>query len=342
LNYYENLLGQNRMLDAKFMKANILDHPSKNVINAMATSVLSLYTLDDNPECNSIENVLRQSILLIGTFPTLMVYAYQACLHYHRHESLVIHKPRPDLSTAENILYMLRPDQAYTPLEARLLDLSLIIHAEHGGGNNSTFATHLITSATTDTYSVIAAALGSLKGTRHGGASLKVLEMFNDIKENVQNWDDELEIRDYLMKIINKEAFDKSGLIYGIGHAIYTISDPRAEVLKRYAHELALEKGLEKEFMLHDKIEKMAPGLLSRNKHTHKQMCANVDFYSGFVYAMLNIPEELFIPLFAVARIVGWSAHRMEEIVNEGKIIRPAYKNVGDTLEYVALSDRNL
>ncbi|OON98683.1 MAG: citrate synthase [Epulopiscium sp. Nele67-Bin004] len=341
LEYFEELLGEKRMLDPKFMKSNILDHPSKNVINAMATSVLSLYTLDENPECNSIKNVLQQSILLIATFPTLMVYAYQAYLHYHQNESLVIHKPRPDLTTAENILYMLRPDQSYTPLEATLLDLSLIIHAEHGGGNNSTFATHLITSATTDTYSVVAAALGSLKGTRHGGASLKVLEMFNNIKENVTDWEDDRAIREYLLKIVNKEAFDRSGLIYGIGHAIYTVSDPRAVVLKQYARQLAIEKELEHEFLLHAKIEELAPEILNEVKpHQNKQMCANVDFYSGFVYSMLNIPEELFIPLFAVARIVGWTAHRMEEIVNEGKIIRPAYKSVIELLDYVSIENR--
>ncbi|OOB77016.1 MAG: citrate synthase [Epulopiscium sp. Nuni2H_MBin003] len=340
LEYYNGVLGANRILTHTFIKSYILDNPSPSIMNSMARSVLALYTFDENAESNDLDNVLRQSIELIACFPTLMVYAYQAYSHYYKHESLFIHAPQPEFSTAENILYMLRPDKSFTKLEATLLDLSLIIHAEHGGGNNSTFATHLITSATTDTYSVIAAALGSLKGVRHGGASLKVLQMFNDIKENVKDWTNEEELKEYLSKIATKQAFDGTGLIYGIGHAIYIISDPRAQVLKSYAEQLAVEKGLEAEFELHAKIEKLAPMVLGELKGDFNKLCANVDFYSGFVYSMLNIPEELFIPLFAVSRIVGWAAHRLEELVNEGKIIRPAYKNIDGRHAYIPLEDR--
>ncbi|ONI46139.1 citrate synthase [Candidatus Epulonipiscioides gigas] len=340
LDNYNYLLGERRMLDHNFIKSYILDNPSQSIMNAMARSVLALYTFDDNAEDNDIENVLNQSLTLIASFPTLMVYAYQAYIHYYKHESLFIHKPQPELSTAENILYMLRPDKEFTKLEATLLDLALIIHAEHGGGNNSTFATHLITSASTDTYSVIAAALGSLKGIRHGGASLKVLEMFECIKDNVVDWNNEEELKDYLRKIVNKEVFDKTGLIYGVGHAVYIISDPRATILKFYAEKLAIEKGLEDEFKLLTQIEALAPIVLNETKSSFTKLCANVDFYSGFVYSMLNIPQELFIPLFAVSRIVGWSAHRLEELVNTGKIIRPAYRSVERRHEYTHIDER--
>ncbi|WP_305768914.1 citrate/2-methylcitrate synthase [Candidatus Epulonipiscium viviparus] len=337
---YNVLLGERRILDHNFIKSYILDNPSPSIMNAMARSVLALYTFDDDAEDNSIENVLRQSLELIAAFPTMMVYAYQAYNHYYKQKSLFIHSPNPKLSTAENILYMLRPDKSFTKLEATLLDLALIIHAEHGGGNNSTFAAHLITSAHTDTYSVIAAALGSLKGIRHGGASIKALEMFECIKESVTNWDNDEEIKAFLRKILNKEAFDKSGLIYGIGHAIYIISDPRAVILKTYAEKLAIEKGCEDQFQLLAKIEELAPVVLTESKDSFTKPCANVDFYSGFVYGMLNIPKELFLPLFAVSRIVGWSAHRLEEIVNTGKIIRPAYKNVERRHDYIPINER--
>ncbi|OON93871.1 MAG: citrate synthase [Candidatus Epulonipiscioides saccharophilum] len=337
---YNNLLGERRMLDHNFIKSYILDNPSPSIMNAMARSVLALYTFDSNAEDDSVENVLRQSLELIAAFPTIMVYAYQAYIHYYKHESLFIHKPNPNLSTAENILYMLRADQSFTKLESTLLDLALILHAEHGGGNNSTFATHLITSASTDTYSVIAAALGSLKGIRHGGASLKVVDMFECIKNEIEDWDNDEDIKAYLRKIVNKEAFDKTGLIYGIGHAVYIISDPRAVILKNYAQKLAIEKGYEAEFKLLIKIEELAPGILSEKKDSFSKVCANIDFYSGFVYNMLGIPKELFLPLFAVSRIVGWSAHRLEEIVNTGKIIRPAYRNVERRHEYTPIEER--
>ncbi|HBE79818.1 MAG TPA: citrate synthase, partial [Firmicutes bacterium] len=325
---FEQLLAQYRKLPDDFARDIILKAPSKDMMNVLARSVLSLYSFDDNADDISISNVLKQCIRLTAVFPAIAVYGYQAFSHYHGNNSLFIHSPQPELSTAENILHMLRPDSGYTKLEAALLDLALVLHAEHGGGNNSSFVTHVVTSSGTDTYSVMAAALGSLKGPRHGGANIKVMQMFEDLKEQVKNWTDEREIEDYLSKILAKEAFDRSGLIYGIGHAVYSISDPRAIILREYAARLAKEKGLEDEYHLYTKVEKLAPEVIGEVRKMYKGVSANVDFYSGFVYRMLDIPSEIYTPLFAISRIVGWSAHRIEELVNAGKIIRPAYKSV--------------
>lgn len=299
-----------------------------------------MYSYDHNPDDISVQNVLRQCLYLIACFPLLSVYAYQAFNHYHQNNSLYIHGPREDLSTAENILHLLRPDSNFTQLEAALLDLSLVLHAEHGGGNNSTFTTHVVSSTGTDTYSAVAAALCSLKGPRHGGANVKVVEMLEDIKQNVHHWDDDEEICNYLSKILNREAFDKSGLIYGMGHAVYSISDPRAEIFREHVEKLAYQKGLDEEFKFYSKIEKLAPKIISEQRKIYKGVSANIDFYSGFVYRMLNIPLELYTPMFAVARIAGWSAHRIEELVNRGKIIRPAYKGISHRKEYVPMAKR--
>jgi citrate synthase/2-methylcitrate synthase len=312
-------------------------------MNGLARSVLALYSYDDNADDTSIKNVLHQCLKLIALFPAIVVYTFRAFSHYHGNKSLFIHSPNPELSLAENILYMLRSNRQFTPLEAKLLDLALVLHAEHGGGNNSSFVTHVVTSTGTDTYAVMAAALGSLKGPRHGGANIKVIHMMEDIKANVKDWDDDVELSNYLSQILAKQAFDKSGLIYGIGHAIYSISDPRAQMLKDYACRLAIEKGLDKEFELYANIERLAPPLVvEKNNLGDKAVCANVDFYSGFVYKMLNIPMEIFTPIFAIARISGWSAHRIEEIITSGKIIRPAYKCVARRQEYVPLDKRGI
>ncbi|WP_053984227.1 citrate/2-methylcitrate synthase [Niameybacter massiliensis] len=341
LTNFQKLLGEKRKLPDDFVRDMVLKAPSKDIMNSMARSVLALYSYDEgNPDDTSLTNTLRQCIKLIATFPSLAVYGYQAYAHYHSNQSLYIHTPQPELSTAENILYMLRPDSKYTQLEATLLDLALILHAEHGGGNNSTFTTHLVTSSGTDTYSSIAAALGSLKGPKHGGANLKVVKMFEDMRENIKDWKDEEAICDYLTRLLNKEAFDKAGLIYGIGHAVYSVSDPRATILKEYAAKLAKAKGMEDEFDFYTRIEKLAPQVISHSRKMYKGVSANVDFYSGFVYSMLNLPLELYTPIFAIARISGWSAHRIEEIVNAGKIIRPAYKSVAERREYTALTAR--
>ncbi|HVJ48770.1 MAG TPA: citrate/2-methylcitrate synthase [Desulfitobacterium sp.] len=338
---FEKLLSYYQKLPEDFARDMILKAPSKNIMNGLARSVLGLYSFDDNPDDLSIKNVLRQCIQLIASFPSLAVYSYQAYSHYHGNQSLFLHSPQPELSLAENILYMLRPNREYTELEAKLLDLALVLHAEHGGGNNSSFVTHVVTSTGTDTYSVIAAALGALKGPKHGGANHKVIQMIEDIKDKVKDWDDDEEIANYLAQILNKDAFDHSGLIYGIGHAVYSISDPRAVILKRYAGKLAQEKGLEKEFKLYAKVEQIAPEAIARYTKIYKGVSANVDFYSGFVYQMLNLPLEMFTPIFALARIAGWSAHRIEEIVNGGKIIRPAYKSVVQRQTYVPLNERD-
>ena len=335
-----DLLNQYRELPSKFVRDVIMKAPSLNIMNALQRSVLTLYSYDENPDDISIENVLRQALTLIATMPLTSVYAYHAYQHYHNDQSLVIRYPDPALSTAENILRILRNDGQYTELEARVLDIALVIHAEHGGGNNSTFTTHVVSSTGTDTYSAVAASLGSLKGPRHGGANLKVENMFSDIKSHVKDWGNDNEIRAYLEKIVNKEAFDHSGLIYGMGHAVYTLSDPRAVILKEYARSLSEEKGLTEEFMLYAKVEKIASEILTGRKKLHKPICCNVDFYSGFVYSMLGIPTQMFTPIFAISRIAGWSAHRIEELVNEGKIIRPAYKYVGHHRPYVPLADR--
>ncbi|MGL4735852.1 MAG: citrate/2-methylcitrate synthase [Cellulosilyticaceae bacterium] len=340
LESFYNLLGNYRKLPDGFLRDMILKAPSKDIMNLLARSVLALYSYDESADDVTLPNVLRQCIQLISSFPTIAVYGYQALSHYHGNNSLYIHSPRPDLTTAENILYMLRPDSKYTQLEATLLDLALILHAEHGGGNNSSFTTHLVTSSGTDTYSVIAAALGSLKGPKHGGANLKVVHMFEDMKTTIKDWKDENEVKDYLTRLLNKEAFDKAGLIYGIGHAVYSVSDPRANILKSYAEKLADEKGLSDEYNFYSLVEKLAPEVISSSRKMYKGVSANVDFYSGFVYSMLDLPLELYTPIFAIARIVGWSAHRLEELVNAGKIIRPAYKCVAPRRDYTPLSKR--
>ena len=338
---FEALLSLYQRLPEDFARDVILKAPSKDIMNTLARSVLALYSFDDNPDDTSMQNVLKQCLRLIACFPSLAVYGYQAFSHYHGNQSLYIHSPRADLSIAENILAMLRPDSNYTKLEARLLDLALVLHAEHGGGNNSSFVTHVVTSTGTDTYSAIAAAIGSLKGPRHGGANIKVVQMFEDIKSKIKDWEDEEAIEQYLTQILAKDAFDRSGLIYGIGHAVYSISDPRAVILKHYVSLLAQEKGLEDEFKLYTKVEKIAPQVISRGNTMYKTVSANVDFYSGFVYKMLNIPMEMFTPIFAISRIVGWSAHRIEEIANTGKIIRPAYKNVAPRRKYIRMNERS-
>ena len=335
-----DLLGELRTLPSGFTEDMILKAPSKDVMNKLARSVLAAYSYDGNPDDMSIKNTLRQCIELIARFPTMVAYGYQAKSHYHEGKSLFIHSPKKHLSTAENFLHMIRPDSNYTASEAEMLDLALVLHAEHGGGNNSTFVAHVVTSTGTDTYSAIAAAIGSLKGPQHGGANLKVMGMMEEIKSNVKDWDDEEEIAAYLTKIMKKEAFDRTGLIYGVGHAVYTVSDPRTILLKQKAENLAREKGLEKEYQLYTQIEKLAPEVFSREKKSDKVICANVDFYSGFVYKSLNIPTELFTPIFAVGRIAGWCAHRIEELVNGGRIIRPAYKSVIGKRGYIPLDKR--
>jgi Citrate synthase len=337
---FEKLLSLHEQLPEDFARDMILKAPSKDIMNALSRNVLGLYSFDNNADDNSIKNVLKQCIRLIACFPSLAVYAYQAFSHYHDNNSLYLHIPRPELSTAENILHMLRPDSKYTKLEATLLDVALVLHAEHGGGNNSSFVTHVVTSTGTDTYSVIAAALGSLKGPRHGGANIKVVQMFEEMKQTLKDWNDNEEIENYLTKILNKQAFDHSGLIYGIGHAVYSISDPRAVIFKHYVAKLAKEKGLEEEFNLYSKVEELAPPVMEKNGKMVKAVSANVDFYSGFVYRMLGIPDEMFTPIFAIARIAGWSAHRIEEIVNSGKVIRPSYKSVAKRRNYIALNER--
>lgn len=340
LDSFLEILAQYRELPNKFVRDVIMKAPSQNLMNALQKSVLTLYSYDDNPDDISIPNVLKQSLSLIATLPLISVYAYHAYQHYNNDESLVIRYPDPKLSTAENILRTLRPDGQYTELEARVLDIALVIHAEHGGGNSSTFTTHVVTSTETDTYSAISASLGSLKGPKHGGANLKVEQMFADIREHVRDWENEEQLRDYLLKIIRGQAFDGRGLIYGMGHAVYTLSDPRAVILKEYAKTLSEAKGLTREFALYENVERLAREVLTSEKHLHKPICCNVDFYSGFVYSMLGIPRELFTPIFAISRIAGWSAHRMEELVNGGKIIRPAYKYVGHHVPYLPLEKR--
>lgn len=340
LKEFEELISDYRRLPEDFARDMILKAPSKDIMNVLARSVLALYSFDDQADNVTIPNVLEQCIRLIASFPSIAVYGYQAFSHYHGNNSLYIHSPKPGLSTAENILHMLRPDSSYTKLEAVLLDLALVLHAEHGGGNNSSFVTHVVTSSGTDTYSVMAAALASLKGPKHGGANIKVVQMFEDMKKQVKDWNDDDEVELYLSKLLNKEAFDGSGLIYGIGHAVYSISDPRAVIFKEYVERLAKEKGLEAEYNLYAKVEAMAPQVIGKVRKMYKGVSANVDFYSGFVYRMLNIPPELYTPIFAISRIVGWSAHRIEELVNAGKIIRPAYKSVCPRREYMPITKR--
>lgn len=335
------LLADYRSLPTSFVRDLIMKAPSENMMNSMARSVLTMYSYDRNPDDTSVQNVLRQCLQLIATFPMMAVYGYQAFDYYiDGSQSFFIHEPDPRLSTAENLLHMLRIDSKYTKLEARILDLALVLHAEHGGGNNSTFTTHVVTSSGTDTYSAIASALGSLKGPKHGGANIKVCKMFEDIKENVRDWHDREEIEAYLVKLLHKEAFDRTGLIYGIGHAVYSISDPRATVLRRFVKKLSEEKKMNEEYALYAAVEKLAPKVIARERKMYKGVSANVDFYSGFIYEMLGLPTELYTPIFAIARISGWSAHRLEELINGSKIIRPAYLNVQPRRQYIPLEKR--
>lgn len=320
-------------LDNRFIRDVVMKASNSNIMNAMQRCILTLYTYDSMPDDISTMNVLRQSLELINKLPLIAVYSYSAYCHYRKRESLMIRNPQKGLSLAENILQMIRVDGKYTELEAKVLDIALILHAEHGGGNNSTFTTHVVTSSGTDTYSSISASIGSLKGPRHGGANLKVQNMFRDLKANISDTSDESEIREYLLKILDKKAFDKSGLIYGMGHAVYTLSDPREVILKEYARKLSEEKGILDEFLFYDCVERLAGDLIMEKHKVNKNVCANVDFYSGFVYTMLGIPEELFTPIFAMARIPGWCAHRLEELLNGNKIIRPAYKYVGQHVD---------
>ncbi len=329
-----------RSLPTSFVRDIIMKAPSFDMMNTLARSVLTLYSYDGNANDTSLPNVIRQCLQLIALFPLLSVYGYQAYEHYHNNGSLFIHTPRPELSTAENILYMLRPDSSYTELEARILDLALVLHAEHGGGNNSTFTTHVVASSGTDAYSVIAAALGSLKGPRHGGANIKVVQMFDDMMNTLDDWTDEEQITQYLENILDKKAFDNSGLIYGMGHAIYSLSDPRARVFRGFVKNLSEEKGFEKEYKMYSTVERIAPQIIGKRRKTYKGVSANIDFYSGFVYKMLNLPLELYTPIFAIARIAGWSAHLIEENINVGKIIRPAYMNIQDRRDYIPMKDR--
>lgn len=341
LDEFKSLLYSYRPLPDNFVRDIIMKASSTDMMNSLARSVLTLYSYDKTPDSTAIPNVLRQCLQLIARFPQLSVYGYHAYNYgSKKSNSFFIHEPDPSLSTAENLLYMLRLDGKYSPLEAKVLDIALVLHAEHGGGNNSTFTTHVVSSSGTDTYSAIAAALGSLKGPKHGGANIKVTGMFNDIKENVRDWNDREEISAYLAKILHKEAFDKAGLIYGIGHAIYSVSDPRAKVFKRFVKSLSEEKGLTREYGLYSLVEELAPEVIARERKMYKGVSANVDFYSGFVYDMLGLPHELYTPIFAIARIAGWSAHRIEELINAGKIIRPAYMNVQEHRDYIELKDR--
>jgi len=333
-------LADYRSLPTSFVRDIIMKAPSKDMMNTLARSVLTLYAYDDYADDVSIPNVLRQCLQLISLFPLLSVYGYQAFKHYHDGESLFIHAPKPELSTAETILYTLRQDHQYTELEAKLLDIALVLHMEHGGGNNSTFTTHLVSSSGTDTYSVFAASLGSLKGPKHGGANIKVVKMFEDMESHVKNWNSEDEVADYLRALLHKEAFDRAGLIYGMGHAVYSLSDPRADILHIFVKKLSVAKGYEKEFELYSIVERLAPEIIKDERKIYKGVSPNVDFYSGLVYRMLGLPLELYTPIFAIARSAGWSAHRLEEIAYNGKIMRPSYLNVCERQEYIPMSDR--
>ena len=337
---FQKLLGEYRSLPTSFVRDIIMKAPSSDMMNTLARSVLTLYSYDDRADDISIPNVLRQCLQLTALFPLLSVYGYQTYRHYHAGQSLFIHTPYPSLSTAENILHLLRPDSRYSELEAKILDVALVLHPDHGGGNNSTFTTHVVSSSGTDTYSAIAAAIGSLKGPKHGGANIKVVRMFEDMKAVLTDWEDEDQVRAYLKALLHKEAFDHAGLIYGMGHAVYSLSDPRANVFKKFVKSLSEEKGLDKEFKLYSLVERLAPEVIAEERRIYKGVSANVDFYSGFVYRMLDLPLELYTPIFAIARIAGWSAHRIEELINAGKIIRPAYKSVASHKEYIPLDER--
>lgn len=340
LDSFTSLLAEYRTLPTSFVRDIIMKAPSQDMMNTLARSVLTLYSYDDRADDISIPNVLRQCLELISLFPLLSVYGYQAYKHYHDGSSLFIHSPKPELSTAETILHILRPDSQYTPLEAKLLDIALILHMEHGGGNNSTFTTHLVSSSGTDTYSAIAASLGSLKGPKHGGANIKVVKMFDDMKAHLKDWTNEDEVSRYLTALLNKEAFDHAGLIYGMGHAVYSLSDPRATIFRSFVERLSKEKGREEEFALYALVERLAPEIIARERQIYKGVSPNVDFFSGFAYSMLGLPLELYTPIFAIARIAGWSAHRLEELSYNGKIMRPAYKSVMEHREYIPVDKR--
>lgn len=341
LSEFKKMLFSYRTLPTNFVRDIIMKAPSFDMMNTLARSILTLYAYDEKANDTSLENVLRQCIEMIALFPQLAVYGYQAYMHNKNpYNSFFIHAPRPELSTAENILHMLRIDNRYSPLEARILDLALVLHAEHGGGNNSSFTTHVVASSGTDTYSVIAAALGSLKGPKHGGANVKVIQMFEDMKREVKDWTSEAEVGDYLHRLLNRQAFDRAGLIYGMGHAVYSLSDPRADIFKKFVKRLSEEKGFSREYELYAMVERLAPEIIGNERRTYKGVSANIDFYSGFVYHMLGLPTELFTPVFAMARIAGWSAHLLEERINEGKIIRPAYMSVSKHRPYTPLEDR--
>lgn len=336
---FQDMLAERRMLPPNFVRDVIMKAPSRDMMNSITRSILQLYSYDDKADDTTIPNVLRQCLNLIAQFPMLMVYGYHA-YNYKRGEDLFIYAPKPELSTAENILTMLRENRKYTKLEAKILDMALVLHMDHGGGNNSTFTTHVVTSSGTDTYSTIAAAMASLKGPKHGGANIKVTQMFEDMKATLTDWNDEDQIRQYLSDLLDKKAFDKKGLIYGMGHAVYSISDPRADIFKRFVKQLAKEKGHEEEYALYEKVEHMAPEIIGEKRRMYKGVNANVDFYSGLVYSMLDLPPALYTPIFATARIVGWSAHRLEELKNVDKIIRPAYKPLAPYRDYIKLDDR--
>lgn len=336
---FNYILGGFRRLPISFVRDIIMKKPSIDMMNVLQRGVLTLYAYDEQADDIAVENILRQGLQLIAQFPLLSCYGYQVFNHYYYDNSLIIHKPDKNMSTAENILHLLRVDSKFTPLEAKLLDMCMVLHLEHGGGNNSTFTTHVVSSSGTDTYSSIAASLGSLKGPRHGGANIKVIKMIEDIKNNI-NVKSEEEVKNYLRRLLNKEVFDKSGLIYGIGHAVYSLSDPRAELFRGFVKDLAEEKGLMEDYNLYASIEKMAPEVIAEKRKIYKGVSANIDFYSGFVYNMLGIPQELFTPIFAIARIVGWTAHRIEEISNNGKIIRPGYTSIAERKDYVKFDDR--
>lgn len=340
LDEFSALLRSCRTLPPSFTRDVIMKSPSEDMMNTLARSVLTLYSYDSNPNDTSIPNVLRQCIQLIAQFPSIAVYGYQAFRYYKNDQSLFLHQPDCTLSPAENLLSMLRPDRQYTELEAKILDLALVLHAEHGGGNNSSFTVHVVSSSGTDTYSAIAAALGSLKGPKHGGANIKVVQMFEDMKERVKDWTDEEEVGTYLRKLLHKEAFDRAGLIYGMGHAVYSQSDPRATILRGFVEKLATEKNCLKEYALYAMVERLAPQIIAEERRIYKGVCANVDFYSGLVYEMLGLPKELFTPIFAIARIAGWSAHRIEELMCGNKIIRPAYKAIREWSDYIPLEKR--
>lgn len=340
LNHFLTMMSEFQDLGNRFVRDVVMKASNSNIMNSLQRCVLTLYTYDSNPDDISANNVLRQSLELINKLPLIAVYSYHSYCHFRKDETLLIRNPKRGLSIAENILHLLHPDGKYTELEAKVLDVALILHAEHGGGNNSSFTTHVVSSSGTDTYSSISASIGSLKGPRHGGANLKAQLMFENIKANVSDWTDEAQITSYLQKILDKEAFDQSGLIYGMGHAVYTLSDPRQIILKEYAKKLAEEKGLSEEFAFYDRIERIASELIMKKRKVFKNVCANVDFYSGFVYTMLGIPQELFTPFFAIARMPGWCAHRLEELLNANKIIRPAYKYVGTHKDYTSYKNR--